>query len=120
MTNDAPVSVAEWPPLGVGGTPSICGKAQSHLRSTIIDIWKLQFLLFRQFKTVNRLTFFFLHVLLLSGSLLAVVIHHLLAIAHVLHHLLLIHVHLLLLIVHLHLVFQILFPSSFLALFLFD
>ena len=42
MTNDAPVSVAEWPPLGVGGTPSICGKAQSHCLSTILIIEKMK------------------------------------------------------------------------------
>ena len=42
MTNDAPVSVAEWPPLGVGGTPSICGKAQSHCLSTILIIDKMK------------------------------------------------------------------------------
>ena len=42
MTNDAPVSVAEWPPLGVGGTPSIYGKAQSHYLSTIIIQWVSQ------------------------------------------------------------------------------
>ena len=35
MTREAPVRVAEWPPLGHGGTPSIYGKAQSHCRSTI-------------------------------------------------------------------------------------
>ena len=35
MISEAPVRVAECPPLGLGGTPSICGKAQSHLRSTI-------------------------------------------------------------------------------------
>ena len=34
MTNEAPVRVAECPPLGEGGTPSICGNAQSHCRST--------------------------------------------------------------------------------------
>lgn len=34
MTRDAPVSVAECPPLGEGGTPSIYGKAQSHCLST--------------------------------------------------------------------------------------
>ena len=36
MTSDAPVNVAECPPLGDGGTPSIYGKAQSHCLSTII------------------------------------------------------------------------------------
>jgi len=35
MTKDAPVRVAEWPPLGHGGTPSIYGNAQSHYLSTI-------------------------------------------------------------------------------------
>ena len=35
MTRDAPVRVAECPPLGDGGTPSICGKAHSHCLSTI-------------------------------------------------------------------------------------
>jgi len=35
MTRDAPVKVAEWPPLGDGGTPSIYGKAHSHYLSTI-------------------------------------------------------------------------------------
>ena len=33
MTSDAPVKVAECPPRGVGGTPSICGNAQSHFLS---------------------------------------------------------------------------------------
>ena len=35
ITSDAPVRVAECPPLGDGGTPSIYGKAQSHCLSTI-------------------------------------------------------------------------------------
>ena len=35
MTSEAPVNVAECPPLGDGGTPSIYGKAQSHCLSTI-------------------------------------------------------------------------------------
>lgn len=35
ITKEAPVRVAECPPLGVGGTPSIYGKAQSHFLSTI-------------------------------------------------------------------------------------
>lgn len=30
---DAPINVAECPPLGLGGTPSICGKAQNHFLS---------------------------------------------------------------------------------------
>ena len=34
MTKEAPVRVAECPPLGHGGTPSIYGNAQSHWRST--------------------------------------------------------------------------------------
>jgi hypothetical protein len=37
-TREAPVKVAEWPPLGAGGTPSIYGKAQSHFLSTTIFI----------------------------------------------------------------------------------
>ena len=37
ITSEAPVNVAEWPPLGDGGTPSICGKAQSHCLSTIVN-----------------------------------------------------------------------------------
>lgn len=41
MTREAPVKVAEWPPLGHGGTPSIYGKAQSHCLSTIDDKEKL-------------------------------------------------------------------------------
>ena len=43
MTSDAPVSVAEWPPLGAGGTPSIYGNAQSHFLSTISKETLLQF-----------------------------------------------------------------------------
>jgi hypothetical protein len=35
MTNDTPVRVAEWPPLGYGGTFSIYGNAQSHYLSNI-------------------------------------------------------------------------------------
>ena len=35
ITSEAPVRVAECPPLGAGGTPSIYGKAQSHFLSTI-------------------------------------------------------------------------------------
>ena len=34
MTSEAPVSVAECPPLGAGGTPSMCGKAHNHFLST--------------------------------------------------------------------------------------
>jgi hypothetical protein len=33
---EAPISVALWPPLGQGGTPSICGKAQNHFLSDAI------------------------------------------------------------------------------------
>lgn len=36
MTNEAPVNVAECPPLGEGGTPSIYGNAHNHFLSTII------------------------------------------------------------------------------------
>jgi len=32
---DAPINVALWPPLGHGGTPSICGKAQNHFLSKL-------------------------------------------------------------------------------------
>jgi len=35
ITNEAPVSVAECPPLGTGGTPSIYGKAHNHFLSTV-------------------------------------------------------------------------------------
>lgn len=35
ITSEAPVNVAECPPLGDGGTPSIYGKAHNHCLSTI-------------------------------------------------------------------------------------
>ena len=42
ITRLAPVSVAECPPLGLGGTPSIYGKAQSHCLSTVIKMrWSI-------------------------------------------------------------------------------
>ena len=110
MTKEAPVSVAECPPLGVGGTPSIYGNAQSHLRSAIEE-WRLQnWTIIWQSLSELFLTIFFLDLLLL-GLPLAIVVHHLLTIAHFLllllhllhlHHLLLLHVKLLLLFVHLH------------------
>jgi hypothetical protein len=43
MTSEAPVRVAECPPLALGGTPSICGNAQSHCLSTVINFKELVF-----------------------------------------------------------------------------
>ena len=43
MTREAPVKVAECPPLALGGTPSIYGKAQSHCLSTVINFKELVF-----------------------------------------------------------------------------
>lgn len=38
---EAPINVAEWPPLGLGGTPSIWGKAQNHFLSISIRTFKI-------------------------------------------------------------------------------
>jgi|688.fasta_scaffold299472_4 hypothetical protein len=38
MNNEAPVRVAVWPPLAVGATPSICGKAHNHFLSATKSI----------------------------------------------------------------------------------